>query len=206
MASSWSDSAETGEAAAAGNLHRKKNRGRRNRQRVEAGAAGSPTPDRLPGLHGPQRGVRALPGHQFVVGAPSRRPGRASSTWITSALRTVDSRWAITSVVRSAEIRSSERWMAASVSLSTADVASSSSRMTGVLEHGPRDRDALSLTAGQLLAPFADDRVVAVGERSSRSRGPRPPWRPRRRPRARHPGGRRRCSRAPCRGTGRRPG
>ena len=47
------------------------------------------------------------------------------------AWRTVERRWAITIVVRSADTWASERWMAASVSLSTAEVASSSTRIAG---------------------------------------------------------------------------
>ena len=47
-------------------------------------------------------------------------------TAITSALRTVDRRWAMMSVVRPADILSMERLRAASVSLSTLLVASSS--------------------------------------------------------------------------------
>jgi hypothetical protein len=49
------------------------------------------------------------------------------------APRTVDSRWAMTMVVRPTLTRSSERWMAASVSLSTAEVASSRIRIGGSL-------------------------------------------------------------------------
>ena len=57
----------------------------------------------------------------------------ASSTWMRSAWRTVDSRWAITMTVRSRPTSSSERWMEASVSLSTAEVASSSTSTGGSL-------------------------------------------------------------------------
>ena len=52
--------------------------------------------------------------------------------------------------------------MAASVSLSTDEVASSSTRIGGSFRHGARDRDALALAARELLAALADDRVVAV--------------------------------------------
>ena len=54
--------------------------------------------------------------------------------------------------------------MAASVSLSTAEVASSSTRIGGVAEDGAGDGEPLALAAGELLAALADDRVVAVGE------------------------------------------
>ncbi len=55
----------------------------------------------------------------------------ASITWMRWAWRTVDSRWAITMVVRPADTLAMDRWMAASVSLSTADVASSSTSTAG---------------------------------------------------------------------------
>ena len=80
------------------------------------------------------------------------------------AWRTVDSRWAITIVVRPADTRASERWMAASVSLSTADVASSSIEDRGVAQDGPGDGEALALAARELLAALAHDGVVAVGQ------------------------------------------
>jgi hypothetical protein len=50
---------------------------------------------------------------------------------MASAFRTVERRWAMAMVVRSAVIRSRDRWMAASVSLSTALVASSRMRRGG---------------------------------------------------------------------------
>jgi hypothetical protein len=54
-----------------------------------------------------------------------------SSTMISSAPTMVESRWAITKVVRLRETLSSASWISFSVWLSSADVASSSNRMGG---------------------------------------------------------------------------
>ena len=55
----------------------------------------------------------------------------ASSTQMRWAWRTVESRWATTSAVHCAVARRSDFWMAASVSLSTALVASSRTSTAG---------------------------------------------------------------------------
>ena len=74
----------------------------------------------------------------------------------------VESRCAITSVVRSCDTRSSASWISRSVWLSSAEVASSSSRIGGAFEDGAGDRDALLLAAGELQAALADLGLVAV--------------------------------------------
>ena len=75
----------------------------------------------------------------------------------------VDSRWAMTSVVRFFDTRSSASWMSRSVWLSSAEVASSSSRIGGAFEDGARDGDALLLAAGQFQPALADLGLVALG-------------------------------------------
>ena len=62
----------------------------------------------------------------------SRRPGRRSSTTIWSASRTVESRWAIAIVVRPSASRSSASCTRRSVCVSSAEVASSSTRIGGL--------------------------------------------------------------------------
>ena len=59
-------------------------------------------------------------------------------------------------------------WIAASTSLSSAEVASSSTRIGAFLQDHARDRDALALAAGELDAALADLRVVAAAAPSSR--------------------------------------
>ena len=87
----------------------------------------------------------------------------ASRTKMRSACRTVDKRWAMMTVVRPSAMRCKERWMAASVSLSTAEVASS--RMsTGRPSARPGPGQALPLAAGQAVPSFAHQRGIAVGE------------------------------------------
>ena len=105
----------------------------------------------------------------------SRRSGRAarscvpcSTIWprtrttMRSALRMVDRRCAMTSVVRPCISVSSACWTRRSDSLSSAEVASSSTRMRRVLEQRARDRQALALAAGEAQAELADHGVVAV--------------------------------------------
>ena len=65
-------------------------------------------------------------------------------------------------VVLSRVIRSNDRWMAASVSLSTDEVASSRYEDGRIVEHGAGDRDSLTLATGQLLASLSDNRLVSV--------------------------------------------
>ena len=81
-----------------------------------------------------------------------------------SACRTVDRRWATMRVVRFALARRRDRWMAASVSLSTALVASSSTRIGGVAVQRSGHGDALPLAAREPVAALADRAVDAVGE------------------------------------------
>ena len=68
----------------------------------------------------------------------------------------------MTSVVRFCDTRSSASWMSLSVWLSSAEVASSSSRIGGAFEDGAGDGDALLLAAGELQAALADLGLVAV--------------------------------------------
>ena len=80
------------------------------------------------------------------------------------AWRTVDRRWAITIVVRSAR-HAGERALDGGLGLVV-------DRGGGLVEHedggvaqdGAGDGEALALAAGELLAALADDRVVAVGQ------------------------------------------
>jgi len=64
---------------------------------------------------------------------PRSTTSPASSTTISSALTTVDRRWAMTMVVRRSAIASSVDWISASVRLSSALVASSRIRIGGFL-------------------------------------------------------------------------
>ena len=97
-------------------------------------------------------------------GCPSRRRGPPSSRITRSASAIVDSRWAITSVVRCSQERAERR-----VDL-LFDVHVDRARR--VVEHedrrveqqGPRDGDALALPARERVAPLAHHGVVAVGE------------------------------------------
>ena len=72
----------------------------------------------------------------------------------------------MTSVVRFPEMRSSASWMSFSVWLSSAEVASSSTRIGGAFQDGAGDGDALLLAAGQLEAALADLGVVALRRRA----------------------------------------
>src|SRR5207244_449817 len=96
-----------------------------------------------------------------------------SRTWIRWAFLTVERRCAMMIVVRPTARRSSERWIAASVSLSTDEVASSRTRIGGSF----RARRALARTARELRPALAHDRVPAAGQtlderaRLGRSRG-----------------------------------
>ena len=60
-----------------------------------------------------------------------------------------------------------------------------------VAQDRPGDGEPLALAARQLLAPLADHRVVAVGQRCDEARGPRPGRRPARAPRRWRRAGRR---------------
>ena len=163
-----------------------------------------------PGRDGPSRrarparrsGRRAASSSSWVPRSTIRPPSR---TTIWSASRTVESRWAMTIVVRPSA-RPVERLLDGALGLHV-------ERAGGLVEdeHGrvaqdrARDRDALLLAAGEAVAALADDGVVAVGQRGDRGRGSgrrAPPPRSRRRWRraARSAG-----SRARRRGRGRSP-
>jgi hypothetical protein len=64
-------------------------------------------------------------------------------------------------VVRPCTRLSSAFWISFSVSVSTAEVASSRIRMRGSISSARAMRDALALAARQALAALADQRVVA---------------------------------------------
>src|SRR3990167_7240521 len=81
-----------------------------------------------------------------------------SNTRIRSAPRMVDSRWAITTVVRPTISSSMAAWTWRSVSTSRDEVASSSTRI------GASARKARAMAAGQLHAAFAHQSVVAPGQ------------------------------------------
>ncbi len=148
--------------------------------------------------------VRAL--EQLVVGpVAATRP--SSSTTISSASAIVDSRCAITNVVRPA-ITSRQReldlLLGRGVDRRGRVVEDQDPR---VGEDRARDRDPLALAARQRQPALADHRVVALGQRLDERRRPaRPPPRARP-PRARRLGrARMRCCRGrwPRTGTGRR--
>ena len=84
------------------------------------------------------------------------------STKMTSARRTVASRCAIVIDVLPASSRSRPSKTSSSDCGSSAAEGSSSSRIGGVANDGAGDGDALTLTARQRVAAFADDGVVAV--------------------------------------------
>ena len=84
----------------------------------------------LAGLDRPELRVQAAALHELLVAAALDHAALVEDE-DPSALRTVERRCAITMVVRSCAMRSMERWMAASVSLSTDDVASSRIRIGG---------------------------------------------------------------------------
>ncbi len=81
-----------------------------------------------------------------------------------SASTTVDSRCAITIVVRPRSIASSVAWMSASVLLSSALVASSRIRIGGSLSRVRAIAHALLLAARKLEPALADARVEALGQ------------------------------------------
>ena len=85
-----------------------------------------------------------------------------SITMICCACTTVDSRCAMISVVRSRAIRSSSCWIARSERESSAEVASSNSRIGRILENRARDRHALLFAARELQAALADRRLVTL--------------------------------------------
>ena len=84
---------------------------------------------RVPGDEG---GVATAQPEQLVVRARARRSRPWSRTTIWSASRTVESRWAIAITVRPSARRSSAACTARSVWVSSAEVASSSTRIGGL--------------------------------------------------------------------------
>ena len=124
--------------------------------------------DRAGELGAVELGVQAALGQQLLVPAALDDPPR-STTRIRSALRMVDSRWAITMLVRPSMARSSARWTAASDSESRWAVASSSTTIGGRLQQQPGDRQPLPLTAGQPVAALPDHRVQPVRQAATRS-------------------------------------
>ena len=74
---------------------------------------------------------------------------------ISSARRTVASRWAMITEVRPRSSRSRARSIWISVGRSMFDVASSRIRMRGIGQQRPRDRDQLPLAGGQAAAALA---------------------------------------------------
>src|SRR4051812_9745621 len=81
------------------------------------------------------------------------------STMMRSALITVESRWAMTKMVRPCIKCSIAFCTACSDSVSSAEVGSSSTRMGGFF-NSARDGDALTLAAGENAAALADFGVV----------------------------------------------
>ena len=66
--------------------------------------------------------------------------------------------------MRPTSSRRSVWWISASTPASTDDVASSSSRIRGIAQQRPGERDALALAAREREPLLADDGVVAVGQ------------------------------------------
>ena len=73
-------------------------------------------------------------------------------------------RWAMMMTVLPTTSLRSASWMAASLSESSALVASSRMRMGRVAEEGAGEGDPLLLAAGEQHAALADHGVVALGE------------------------------------------
>ena len=81
-----------------------------------------------------------------------------------SAWRTVDSRWAMTSVVRPTIKSASPARTSASLAASSALVGSSRSRQRRLAEEGPGDGQPLPLSAGQPGAALADFLLESAGK------------------------------------------
>ena len=134
----------------------------------QANLRGVTTAERGAFVAGDERRVACRPGPAAPRGCRARRSRRASRTTIWSASRTVESRWAMTSVVRPSASRSS----ASPTARSVGDVERAGRLVEH--EHGrvaqdrAGDRDALLLAAGEAEAALADDGVVALGERRDR--------------------------------------
>ena len=117
-------------------------------------------------VRGDQRRVLGI-GEQLLRGCRSRGRGPSSRCTMRSASRIVDSRWATTSIVVSPERRPPR--ISASITGSTAEVASSSTSTRGRAGQRPGQRDTLALTARQRHAPLADDGVDARRAAAPRS-------------------------------------
>ena len=122
-----------------------------------------PDPGPAPGATG---GHRARPRASSSACVPRSTIRPSSRTRISSASTTVESRWAITSVVVPAQTSRRSAWTRRSVALSSDEVASSRMKMRGRLRIGAGDGDALLLAAGELEPALADQGRVAVGQRA----------------------------------------
>ena len=71
----------------------------------------------------------------------------------------------MTTVVRPAETSRRLAWISFSVCVSSAEVASSNSRIARRLQDRAGDRHPLLLAAGELQPALADHGLVAVGQR-----------------------------------------
>ncbi len=92
----------------------------------------------------------------------------ASTTRITSAVRTVDSRCAITTAVRPSSASASASWTAASEVLSSMGGGLVEDDDTLAGEQQPGDGHALALAAGETVTALADHGVEAVGSECAR--------------------------------------
>ena len=95
-------------------------------------------------------------------GCPARRSGRRSITRITSASRMVESRCAMTKLVRSERSAAIARWTSTSVRVSTELVGLVQDQQRRVGQEGAGDGDQLLLAGADVAALVVDDRVVAV--------------------------------------------
>ena len=150
---SWTHSTGRGQVAGAARA-----RGDAGDRTARRRAARRPRPARRAARSGRRR--RAAP-----RACPSRRPAPRSRTTICSASRTVESRCAIAIVVRPSARRSSASWTSRSVWVSSAEVASSRTRIGGFR----RTVRAIAIRCfsppGEAVAALADDGLVPVGER-----------------------------------------
>ena len=80
---------------------------------------------------------------------------------------TVERRWAMTNVVRPASRAAIDAWMSCSLSVSRLLVGFVEDQDLRRRQDRPRDRQALLLSAGELDAALADERLVAA--RAARS-------------------------------------
>jgi hypothetical protein len=94
--------------------------------------------------------------------APQCAPPSTTSIW--SARRMVDSRCAMTKVVRPCHQLVETAWIMASDSESSELVASSRIRMRGSASKRTRNRQPLALAAGKLHAALAHNGVVGIGK------------------------------------------